>query len=776
MQGRVSQYVLKVCSRCDLSCDHCYVYEHADQSWRHKPRGISPSAVAAAAQRIAEHAGSHRLPGVSVVLHGGEPLLLGPDGLRMVLRELTSAISPVTQLNFAMHTNGVRLDRATCDLFAEYAVQVGVSLDGDQPANDRHRRFADGRGSHDQVLRALALLREPEYRHLYAGILCTIDLANDPDAVYEALLAQAPPRLDLLLPHATWDAPPPRPPGRATPYADWLGRVHARWVSDGRPVPVRLFDSLTDAWAGRRSGSEAVGLDPVDMLVIETDGSWEQADSLKTAFDGAPATGQDVFSHSVDDALAHPGIAARMSGVAGLCRACRQCELARACGGGLYAHRYRTGTGFDNPSVYCADLKALIPAVIAGTESALVNRPRAVAAAPTPDDGQDAHRLPDEAFAALARGPGDIAAMAALSESRWSVNRALTVAVASQVTDATELGRAAAEGWQLLSQLDRTHPGAVREVLSYPYVQAWAARCLRGRAGGGRELDLAHLASIAVAASLRAGTETELSLPVRNGIVYLPAVGAFAAGTEAGPTLRVRASPDGVSSRQGLLPCKAIRQLATGPASVTIDDIDPFRDCGAWVPTGRLTVPEWRSWRHRLTDAVAQLTADLPGYADVAAKGLLSVVPIRPGPAGQRHSSTSRDAVGAIGVALPDDASSLSELLVHEMQHVKMAAIADMHQLFVPGDDRRYHVHWRADSRPIEGVLHGTYAHLALADLWLSRSRRDPAGHARQRFAMYRSWVESAIEVMLASGSLLPDGERLAVGMRSAAKAWDCAR
>jgi uncharacterized protein len=30
------------------------------------------------------------------------------------------------------------------------------------------------------------------------------------------------------------------------------------------------------------------------------------------------------------------------------------------CGGGLYPHRYRQGTGFRNPSVYCEDLLHLI--------------------------------------------------------------------------------------------------------------------------------------------------------------------------------------------------------------------------------------------------------------------------------------------------------------------------------------------------------------------------------------------------------------------------------
>jgi len=73
------QFVLKIHSRCDLACDHCYVYEHADQSWRGRPTAISSEVVARAGERIAEHAREHRLAEVRVILHGGEPLLAGAD-------------------------------------------------------------------------------------------------------------------------------------------------------------------------------------------------------------------------------------------------------------------------------------------------------------------------------------------------------------------------------------------------------------------------------------------------------------------------------------------------------------------------------------------------------------------------------------------------------------------------------------------------------------------------------------------------------------------------
>jgi uncharacterized protein len=210
------------------------------------------------------------------------------------------------------------------------------------------------------VIRAIGLLRARRFHHLYAGLLCTIDIANDPLAVYGALRALEPPRVDFLLPHATWDAPPVRAAGRDSQYADWLIAIFDRWLADGRPIEVRTFESILSTLAGRDNVTEALGLAPSSLVVIETDGSYEQVDSLKAAFDGAPATGFDVFSHELEAVAQHPGMVARQQGLAGLCRTCRECPVVQSCGGGLYTHRYRSDTGFSNPSVYCADLLKLI--------------------------------------------------------------------------------------------------------------------------------------------------------------------------------------------------------------------------------------------------------------------------------------------------------------------------------------------------------------------------------------------------------------------------------
>jgi uncharacterized protein len=201
------QFVLKVQSRCDLACDHCYVYTSADQSWRARPNVIAASTVALAAERIAEHARQHDLPEVRVVLHGGEPLLAGVARLEEIARTLRSAIEPAGRLDLRVHTNGVRLNAEFCAMFAAERIKVGVSLDGDQAANDLHRRFANGRSSYRQVVAAIDLLRTERFREIYTGLLCAIDVRSDPVAVYRTLAALQPPDIDFLLPHAADNGP-----------------------------------------------------------------------------------------------------------------------------------------------------------------------------------------------------------------------------------------------------------------------------------------------------------------------------------------------------------------------------------------------------------------------------------------------------------------------------------------------------------------------------------------------------------------------------------------
>ena len=758
------QFVLKIHSRCDLACDHCYVYEHADQSWRGRPPVISPETVAKAGERIAEHARDHRLTEVRVILHGGEPLLAGAVRLGSIAADLRRTVEPVCRLDLRIHTNGVRLDEELCELFLAERVLVGISLDGDRAANDLHRRYANGRSSYDQVLRAIALLRKDRYREIYAGLLATVDIRSDPVAVYRALAALEPPNLDFLLPHGTWDSPPPGAgqPG-ATSYADWLIAVLGEWTRDGRRVPIRMFDSIIDTSYGGVSATESLGLAPSDVAVIETDGTIEQADSVKVAYDGAPATGLDIFRHPLDAAAAHPAITARQLGLAGLCATCRQCPVVTTCGGGLYAHRYRTGSGFANPSVYCADLVKIITHLRA--DEAARRRP--------------GHSLPQAHFDALAAGYGDGVSVSHLIAAQRSVRRALLRLLHERAAE--DASGTFADGWNLLTRLDKSSPAEVDEVLAHPYVRAWAERCLR--TPGAMSADGGHLASVAAAAAIRSGTLTELDVPVTGGYVHLPTLGRLRVGGVATATVAARGegafevrAPSGKWHIDEPDPdWQPVRELRAGRFSVRLEDTDLNRDCHQWPVADRLTADQADAWQVQFEEAWRLIERAYPRYAAGIAAGLSALVPLANDVPGREISAAARQAFGAVAVALPASGAELALLIIHEFQHVKLGALTDMFDLCDRSDQRVFFAPWREDPRPLGAVLQGAYAHIAVTDYWRLRRHMvtGPAAlAAAEQFARWRMMTAEAIETLTGSGALTPLGARFVDGMRATVEPW----
>ena len=718
------EIVLKVHSRCDLACDHCYIYEHADQSWRTRPKAISDEAISWTALRLAEHAKSHALPSVSVILHGGEPLLAGPQRLRRVCEELTGALDGVAELDLRIHTNGLQLSPRYLDLFSEYDVKVGISLDGDRRANDRHRRFADGRTSHPLVLQAVDLLRQDRYRHLYLGLLCTIDVANDPLAVYDALTELDPPRIDFLLPHATWDDPPGRPDGSPTAYADWILTVFDRWDRQGRNVPVRLFESVLSTLGGGPSLTESLGLAPTDLVVVETDGTLEQVDSLKSAYEGAAATGFDVFTHAFDDVAAHPGVRARQLGLAGVSETCRQCPVVRSCGGGLYTHRYSSRSDFDNTSVYCTDLEALIRGIEQRTAATTVS--------PAVTD------------------PGELMAQ------HQDVTRMLLADLHLELDGIG--GEAWEEAWELACALEG-QGDALDVAYGHPYTHTWLQETLAAlRAGQPETAALAlRLPSYLAAAVVRGGLETPVRVPYQDGRLCLPTLGelrltdgaehgvAELSVAERGFLVRVGGrEPQHVHTGRESALWRPVRTLGgDGTPALRLDDLDPYRDCFGVPVRKRLGADEAVEWRERLAEAWGLLCHTVPEQATEAADCLTTLTPLIAGePAQGRHG------YGALGIALPDTARGLALDLLRGFRRAKLHALVEVTDLYAQDGLWRHPAPWQDEPVTASELLAGTYERVGLAAF-------EPAGAEQAGRALQT--LQSAAELTVGGRRLLDE-------------------
>ncbi|NTG91000.1 FxsB family radical SAM/SPASM domain protein [Agrobacterium rhizogenes] len=359
MTARITSFLVKIASRCNLDCDYCYVYHHADQSWRSMPKTMSPDTKQAFADRLAEYVEDEGLRRAVIIFHGGEPLLAGVGSITDFAEQLRHAVGPDVKLDFAMQTNGLLITDAVLTALDAADISVSLSLDGSKVDNDRHRSTRKGRSSFDRVMEAYRRLEA--HPKIFAGVIAVIDAKSDPEDLLAFFNDINPPKLDLLLPDAHHVRPPPGREAEPEIYKDWLIRAFDCWFDRYPHIPLRTFEALLDVAAGLPSATDAFGFGDVNLLSIETDGGYHDLDVLKIVGDGISDLHGSVLDMAISAAAASPVIERHRAllNKEGLSESCLSCQVVDICGGGSVPHRF-SADGFNNPSTYCGELFALI--------------------------------------------------------------------------------------------------------------------------------------------------------------------------------------------------------------------------------------------------------------------------------------------------------------------------------------------------------------------------------------------------------------------------------
>lgn len=354
-----STFVVKVASRCNLNCSYCYMYNLADQTYRGQPAVMSPSVTAAMAQRIGAHAARHGIPSVHVILHGGEPLLIGRRRLASWISQIREGLQGLTIPYFSIQSNGTLIDEAWIELLADLSVMIGISVDGPKSFHDKYRVDHDGRGSFDDVVKAIRTLQaHPKGADVFSSVMAVVNTDISPKDLFSFWQFLDVPGFDLSLPHANHAHPPPR--GRMS-YGEWMIEFFDLWFEQNRPDRhVRYFENMLRMLFRYPVSTDNIGGRPVGVVVIETDGGIEPTDAFKCCEEGITKLGANVLLNEFDDLYKIPLVRVLQHGASMLCQTCQQCELRDVCGGGYMPHRFSSAAGFDNPSVYCEDLTLLI--------------------------------------------------------------------------------------------------------------------------------------------------------------------------------------------------------------------------------------------------------------------------------------------------------------------------------------------------------------------------------------------------------------------------------
>lgn len=355
----IQTFFFRVSARCNLACEYCYVFKHKDMSWRDLPRTVSSDTVALFAERLREYAEHEDLQNILVVLHGGEPLLVGSTVLVQHMDTIRDFMRDTTQVNFSLQTNGTLITNLFAEACHKRGVQISVSIDGPKHVHDSRRHGANGSGSFDRVLAGIRCLQA--YPDLLCGVIGVIDprvRANETLRFYSDAGLNI---MDLLLPDATYDAPPPYRTEDPDIYLKWLIEAFDTWFDQYQHLSFRTFESILRSHLGMDTCSDTFGLGELTYLTVESDGSYHTSDILKVAYEGASKMDISLDNATIAEAASHSCMAEynRLLMKENLPDVCRHCEFRDMCGGGSLPHRYSQVNGFSNPTVYCREMKAL---------------------------------------------------------------------------------------------------------------------------------------------------------------------------------------------------------------------------------------------------------------------------------------------------------------------------------------------------------------------------------------------------------------------------------
>lgn len=354
--------ILKIASRCNLNCTYCYVYNKGDKSYLLQPKKMSTEIIDAFISRVKEHCILHKSKAFTFIFHGGEPLLAGKEFFEYFVEKVETDFENLeTATRFTIQTNGVLLNREWCELFNKLGIRIGISIDGPKVYNDINRIDHSNRGSFDNIIKGINVVKKHSKTPL--GILSVVNIEIPPKEMYDFLVELDVRWMNFLLPDGNYDNPPE---GLGlnydhTMYADWLINLFDLWFEDNSSrLDIGMFRSLIYLILGVEVSADEFGTRTTDALVIETNGDIESLDVLKICGDGFTKGDSNVKNTSFEEALNTPLAKSYHLSHKILSEKCQGCIVKDICGGGNLPHRFSSKNKFNNPSVYCANLYKLI--------------------------------------------------------------------------------------------------------------------------------------------------------------------------------------------------------------------------------------------------------------------------------------------------------------------------------------------------------------------------------------------------------------------------------
>ncbi|HFU7072778.1 radical SAM protein [Bacillus cereus] len=349
-------FIFKITSTCNLNCTYCYMFNKGDNSFLNRPKVMEIDIAFIAVRKIIKYAEKHHIKNISIVLHGGEPLLAGYAWFEKFLKYVKNITPSNLNVAILIQTNGTLLDMKWIRILNLYGVGLGLSLDGPAKWNDINRIDHKGNGSYEKVKKSIELLLSLGDNSPGCGVLIVANPEYPSQEIYKHFIELGINNMDFLWPDYHHDDPSPWKKGALAKY--YIDLFDIWFNQENYKVKIRWFEEAIRLLLGDKCKTRGLGLglSPVTDIVIESDGSIEPADTLRACSNGMTRVGLNIRNHEIESIYDNELFQQGLTNIDELPAKCKNCKAYEICGGGKFTHRWSKENKFSNPSVHCSDL------------------------------------------------------------------------------------------------------------------------------------------------------------------------------------------------------------------------------------------------------------------------------------------------------------------------------------------------------------------------------------------------------------------------------------
>jgi uncharacterized protein len=159
-----------------LDCKYCYLPDRNDKS------KINFDLIELSLKKLVEE----RLieEKISILWHAGEPMVLPIEFYNEINKIILKIIPSEIEVTQHFQTNATLINDEWCEFFKTNNIEVGISLDGPKHVNDRKRVLRNGKGTFEQVMKGVKLLKKHKIE--FSAIAVLTDYSLDfTDEIYD---------------------------------------------------------------------------------------------------------------------------------------------------------------------------------------------------------------------------------------------------------------------------------------------------------------------------------------------------------------------------------------------------------------------------------------------------------------------------------------------------------------------------------------------------------------------------------------------------------------